>query len=102
MRQGAIRVGALSGGRIGAGKSTDPTLTLDDVIAQLGTLTGDPEFEKYGSFVEEITKKSTLLWRRHSRCSSASLSRRMPPCGPTRVYDLNALAGDPILQTLAR
>jgi len=32
-------------------------VTLDDVISAMGALTGQTEFEKYGQFVDEITKK---------------------------------------------
>ena len=40
-----------------SGISANPVM-LDDVIAQLGALTGTPEFESYGKQIEEITKSS--------------------------------------------
>jgi hypothetical protein len=79
-----------------------PVLTLDDVISSLGTLTGQTEFEKYGKFVDELAKKLRPFYAEgiysHFFCGNS-------PSHPDRevdlyVYDLDALAGDPILQTL--
>ena len=35
----------------------EPLVTLDDVMAQLGALTGIPEFEKYGQAIDDISRK---------------------------------------------
>jgi hypothetical protein len=79
-----------------------PCLTLDDVIAQLGTLTGDPEFEKYGPFVEELTKKLRPFYGDgiYAPFFRQSTQQKAPVRADLRVYDLDALASDPILQTL--
>ena len=90
-------------GELVQGESTAaPTLTLDDVIAQLGTLTGDPEFEKYGAFVEELTKKLRPFYGDgiYAQFFRQSVQKDAPVRADLRVYDLDALAGDPILQTL--
>lgn len=78
------------------------TVMLDDVIAQLGGLTGDPEYEKYGQFVEEITKKlrpfyGDGIYASFFRQTEAKASRAR---ADLHVFDLDGLAADPILQTL--
>jgi hypothetical protein len=77
-------------------------VTLDDVIAQLGSLTGLPEFERYGQFVEEITKKLRPFYAdgiyapffRQDSGAAASSNADL------YVFDLDGLAGDPVLQAL--
>jgi hypothetical protein len=90
-------------GKLVEEKTNDlPVMTLDDVIAALGTLTGQPEFEKYGKFVDDLSKKlrpfySDGLYAPFFRKSESKESAREVDL---YVYDLDALASDPILQTL--
>lgn len=87
---------------VGAGRIS-PDLSIDDVIAQLGTLTGQTEFEKYGHAIEDLTKKlrpfySDGHYARFFRTSDAPAVTGA--LADLYVYDLDALAGDPTLQTL--
>lgn len=90
-------------GELVAGATDEsPSLTLDDVIAQLGTITGEVEFEKYGAFVEEITKKlrpfyGDGIYAPFFRQANSPVSKMQVDL---HIYDLDALASDPILQTL--
>ena len=79
-----------------------PVISLDDVIAALGTLTGQSEFEKYGKFVDDITKKLRLFYA-DGLYAPFFKSTEVKPLSSNAdlfVYDLDALATDPILQTL--
>jgi type IV secretory pathway VirB4 component len=77
-------------------------MSLDDVIAALGSLTGQNEFEKYGKQVDELSKKLRPFY---SDGIYAPFFRSTEPEKNTSqvdlyVYDLDELASDPILQTL--
>lgn len=78
------------------------TVTLDNVIAELGALTGDPEFEKYGQFVEEITKKLRPFYNDgiYAPFFRQTQTKARQTRADLHVYDLDGLAADPILQTL--
>ena len=84
-------------------ETTDtPVITLDDVIAALGTLTGVSEFEKYGPIIDELSKKlrpyySDGIYAPFFRSTVAGSKAKEVDL---YVYDLDALAGDTILQTL--
>ena len=83
--------------------SHEPLVTLDDVMAQLGALTGIAEFEKYGQAIDEVSRKLRPFY---SDGIYASFFRQTTPTPKSKpvdlyVYDLDGLSGDPILQTLA-
>ena len=81
----------------------EPLVTLDDIMAQLGALTGFPEFEKYGQAIDEISRKLRPFY---SDGIYANFFRQTTPTPKSKpvdlyVYDLDGLSGDPVLQTLA-
>ncbi len=91
----------------GASRFGVSDVTIDDIVSQLGTLTGLPEFEKYGQAVEELTKKlrpfySDGVYAPFFRATSspATGSGSRSGLADLYVYDLDALSGEPILQTL--
>ena len=76
---------------------------INDVIAQLGTLTGQTDFEKYGQAVEELAKKLRPFYSDGIHAKFFCTSERGVGAGRLAdlyVYDLDALSSDPILQTL--
>ena len=85
------------------GGTQSPDVSIDDVIAQLGALTGNPDYEKYGQAVEELAKKLKPFYgdgiyaRFFQTCESGKTSARL---SDLYVYDLDALSSEPILQTL--
>src|SRR5207342_1382884 len=84
------------------GNPLETYLTLDDVIAALGTLTGQPEYEKYGQAVDAIGKKLRPFYGDGIYASffkNTAISRS-DEVADLFVYDLDALSGDSILQTL--
>jgi type IV secretory pathway VirB4 component len=79
-----------------------PLITLDDVIASLGTLTGQPEFEKYGKYIDDLTKKLRPYYSDgiYAPFFRSTEIQKASKAVDLYVYDLDALAGDSILQTL--
>ena len=79
-----------------------PVISLDDVIAALGTLTGQVEFEKYGKHVDELTKKLRLFYSDglYAPFFRSTDTHESSDSADLYIYDLDALATDPILQTL--
>ncbi|MGK5086525.1 hypothetical protein WDW86_03110 [Bdellovibrionota bacterium FG-2] len=78
-------------------------VSIDDVISQLGTLTGQTDFEKYGQAVDDLAKKlrpfySDGVYGPFFRGSQSA--HGATPLADLYVYDLDALAGEPVLQTL--
>lgn len=83
------------------GESAD--VSIDDVISQLGTLTGQPEFEKYGQAVEDLAKKLRPFYADgvYGPFFRGSERNKTSSClADLYVYDLDALSGEPVLQTL--
>ncbi len=81
----------------------EPMVALDDVMAQLGALTGIPEFEKYGQAIDEISRKLRPFYSDGIYASFFRQTTPTPKAKPVDlyIYDLDGLSGDPILQTLA-
>jgi type IV secretory pathway VirB4 component len=80
----------------------EPLVTLDDIIAALGGLTAQVEFEKYGQFVDEIAKKLRPFYSDgiYAPFFKNTVASKVDQKADLFVYDLDALAGDPILQSL--
>ena len=87
---------------VGTGRISSD-VSIDDVIAQMGTLTGQTEFEKFGPEIEDLAKKlrpfySDGHFARFFRTSDTLAVG--PELADLYVYDLDALSGEPTLQTL--
>ena len=94
--------GELLDATAGAGDAASD-VCVDDVISQLGTLTGQPEFEKYGQAVDDLAKKlrpfySDGVFGPFFRGSERR--KGTDHLADLYVYDLDALSGEPVLQTL--
>ena len=87
---------------VDSNSKSEPQIILDDIIAALGSLTSQIEFEKYGNYVEEISKKLRPFYS--DGIYAAFFKNTVQPTPDKKadlfVYDLDALSGDPILQTL--
>jgi hypothetical protein len=93
----------IDGKLVEAESAHEPLVTLDDIMAQLGSLTGMPEFEKYGQAIDEISRKLRPFYSDGIYASFFRQTTPTPKSLPVDlyVYDLDGLSGDPILQTLA-
>jgi hypothetical protein len=80
----------------------DALVVLDDIISALGGLTAQVEFEKYGQFVDEISKKLRPFYSDgiYAPFFKNTAQPRVDQQADLFVYDLDALASDPILQAL--
>ncbi len=80
----------------------DPAFGMDDIIAELSTLTALPEYEKFGDAVEKLLQKMAPFY---SDGIYAPYFRGTAGQGKNTaklffIYDLDALDGDKTLQTL--
>lgn len=92
----------LAGNLVQTTAHTPFLVTLDDVIAALGALTSQLEFESYGPQIEEITKKLRPFYSDGIYASffKSTQPSRCDVVTDLFVYDLDGLANDPILQAL--
>lgn len=99
----AAGVQYVDGNLVESKSASEPLVTLDDIMAQLGSLTAIAEFEKYGSAIDDLSRKLRPFY---ADGIYAPFFRQTTPTSKSKpvdlyVYDLDGLSGDPILQTLA-
>lgn len=99
----AAGVQYVDGDLVESKSATEPLVTLDDIMAQLGSLTAIAEFEKYGQAIDDLSRKLRPFY---ADGIYAPFFRQTTPTSKSKpvdlyVYDLDGLSGDPILQTLA-
>ncbi len=80
----------------------DVTLTMDDVVAELATLGSLEEFEKSADMIEGLVQKLGPFYGDgiYAKYFNATVNREQDHSRLFYIYDLDALDGDPILQSL--
>ncbi|MGE0175068.1 MAG: TraC family protein [Oligoflexales bacterium] len=82
--------------------SEAPTLTMEDVIAEMAALTGTEEFEKFSQVIENLVQKLSPFYGdgMYARYFNAQNSSSKTKSKLFYIYDLDALDSDPVLQSL--
>jgi type IV secretory pathway VirB4 component len=79
-----------------------PTLTMEDVIAEMAALTGTDDFEKFGSVIEDLVQKLSPFYGdgMYARYFNSQGFGAKEKSKFFYIYDLDALDSDPVLQSL--
>jgi type IV secretory pathway VirB4 component len=79
-----------------------PTLTMEDVIAEMAALSGTEEFEKFGQVIEDLVQKLSPFYGDgiYARYFNSQGTRTKAKSKFFYIYDLDALDSDPVLQNL--
>ena len=91
----------IEGRLVKKGMGTNTELTMDDVVAELGRLPAEKEFETSSNVIEDLVKwlmpfYGTGIYANHFKGSDKKRSKVKSFC----IYDLDALDSDEILQSL--
>ncbi len=82
--------------------AADPILTMEDVIAEMATLSSLDEFEKYAETIDQLIQKLSPFYGDgvYARYFNATESKEKERSKLLYIYDLDALDNDPVLQSL--